>query len=183
MRKSVDLIIDMDGVWVDTPRGFNRRLAQLYPAITPVPYEQMIEYNCELLYPEHQRERVRSVWLSDGLFASFDLIPGAIEAIHELASLANITIATTPTEESRTCLQDKQDDVRKHLGREWVSRLIFTFDKTQIQGDILVDDKPEIIGRFKPTWEHVLYTQPYNLKVQGKRRLTWQEDYRKILGL
>ncbi|HEX9597652.1 MAG TPA: hypothetical protein VF982_12285, partial [Anaerolineales bacterium] len=60
-----------------------------------------------------------------------------------------------------------------HLGRDWISQLILSTDKTLVQGDILIDDRPEIKGAVKPVWEHVLYDQPYNRKVEGQRRLTW----------
>ena len=36
--------------------------------------------------------------------------------------------------------------VEKHLGQEFVEQVILTRDKTLISGDILIDDKPDIIG-------------------------------------
>ena len=37
--------------------------------------------------------------------------------------------------------------VEKHMGRDWLNRLILTKDKTIIAGDLLFDDKPKITGK------------------------------------
>ena len=37
--------------------------------------------------------------------------------------------------------------VEKHLGHEFLEQIILTRDKTLITGDILIDDKPDILGK------------------------------------
>lgn len=37
--------------------------------------------------------------------------------------------------------------VEKHLGHEFLEQVILTRDKTLITGDILIDDKPDILGK------------------------------------
>lgn len=37
--------------------------------------------------------------------------------------------------------------VEKHLGHEFLEQVILTRDKTVITGDILIDDKPDILGK------------------------------------
>ena len=63
-----------------------------------------------------------------------------------------------------------------------IDRIILTRYKTLVVGDILIDDRPELTGIKSPTWEHVLFDQPYNKAVTGKRRLNWQ-NYQKVLGI
>ena len=36
--------------------------------------------------------------------------------------------------------------VKEHLGKYWLDRLILTFDKTLIKGNILIDDQHQIRG-------------------------------------
>ncbi len=36
--------------------------------------------------------------------------------------------------------------VEKHLGHDFLEQVILTRDKTLITGDILIDDKPDILG-------------------------------------
>jgi 5'-nucleotidase len=48
-------------------------------------------------------------------------------------------------------------------------RLLIGLDKTRVFGDLLVDDKPEVIGKVTPTWRHVYFTQRYNAELDGPR--------------
>lgn len=36
--------------------------------------------------------------------------------------------------------------MEKHLGRDFLEQVILTRDKTLITGDLLIDDKPDILG-------------------------------------
>jgi hypothetical protein len=47
---------------------------------------------------------------------------------------------------------------------------------------ILLVDMPDIKGIMAPVREHVLYAQPYNKYLTGKRRLTWR-DYQAVFGI
>ena len=60
-------------------------------------------------------------------------------------------------------------------------KTIITKDKTIITGDLLIDDKPEVTGSQEPTWEHILYSQPYNKDVKSKRRITW-ENWKPVIN-
>lgn len=73
--------------------------------------------------------------------------------------------------------------MEEHLGRDFVKRLILTKDKTLVFGDFLIDDKPEIKGVKLPSWEHLIFDQPYNINIiNNKRRINWN-NYREVLGL
>ena len=48
------------------------------------------------------------------------------------------------------------------MGEDWIKRIILTKDKTIINADMLVDDRPQIQGATIPSWEHIIYDQPYN---------------------
>lgn len=39
--------------------------------------------------------------------------------------------------------------VERHLGPEFLDKVILTRDKTIVSGDILIDDKPDILGRIR----------------------------------
>jgi 5'-nucleotidase len=53
-------------------------------------------------------------------------------------------------------------------------------DKTLVQGDVLIDDKPVVGGISIPQWRRVLFDQPYNRSVPGPR-VQW-ENWREILA-
>ena len=59
--------------------------------------------------------------------------------------------------------------------------MIVTRDKTVVAGDVLVDDKPSVDGVGIPSWEHVVFDQPYNRGTEGRRLVSWR-DWRRVLG-
>jgi len=108
-------------------------------------------------------------------------IEGSLETLREIEMLGiSVFICTSPLSQYENCVVEKYRWVEKYLGKEWIGRIILTKDKTLIRGDYLIDDKPEITGSNNPVWEHVLYERPYNQKVTGKRRLTW-DNWKDIL--
>ena len=80
------------------------------------------------------------------------------------------------------CKPEKFAWVEEHLGSKWASRIIMTRDKTLVHGDVLIDDKPNIVGVRAPTWKHILYDQPYNQHCADQERLTWS-NYKEVLAL
>uniref|UniRef100_A0A8C2FCC3 5',3'-nucleotidase, mitochondrial n=1 Tax=Cyprinus carpio TaxID=7962 RepID=A0A8C2FCC3_CYPCA len=76
--------------------------------------------------------------------------------------------------------------IEKHLGPEFLEKIILTKDKTIVTGDILIDDKPEILGvEPSPSWEHVLFTACHNKHLppntSQRRLLSWADDWRGLL--
>jgi 5'-nucleotidase len=67
--------------------------------------------------------------------------------------------------------------VESRFGAGWAERTIITKDKTMVNGDVLIDDKPEVKGLCNPSWEHILFDQPYNQEVVGKRRIMSWSDF------
>jgi 5'-nucleotidase len=179
--KDLTVLFDMDGVLVNTMGGFETRWRQVFPEIKPVPYEKITTFYLENLYPAEHQERVARIWRSRGFFYGLKPIQGSIEAIEEIRKIVkDVAICTAPFTESRYSAQEKWEWVRDNLGTEWLKRLIITKDKTRVDGDILIDDKPKISGVRTPSWEHVIYSQPWNGDINHARRLTW-ENWREVL--
>lgn len=181
--KNLVVLLDMDEVIVNTIAGFNKKLKEMYPEVPILPYEDTIEFNFENLYPEEHRDEVLSVWKSEGLFYDLELNEGAIEAIEEIRRTAkDVAICTSPYPGSKYCKEEKKAYVRDKLGSYWVDRLKITSDKTPVEGNILIDDKPEIKGKYIPKWEHVIYSHPWNQHINDKKRLTWA-NWKEVLGI
>ena len=70
--------------------------------------------------------------------------------------------------------------VERHFGEAFLPRLILAKDKTWVHGDVLIDDKPEVTGSRTPTWQHVIFDQPFNRGADGPR-MTWS-NWREVLG-
>ena len=110
-------------------------------------------------------------------------IEGSLEALTDLASRGDeVYICTSPLLSNPFCVQEKYDWIINHLGKDWTKRMIVTKDKTIIHGDILIDDNPDVKGVQEPTWQHILYSQPYNSQVNSKKRMTW-ENWESVIDL
>lgn len=177
------ILIDQDDVMADFNGYFVEVYRQRHPDMFYVPADQVKEFKLTQNYPEDLRGLVEDICREPGFFANLPPMEGALEAILELSKTPNeIFICTAPYLANPTCTDDKLYWIGKHLGKGWKNRTIITSDKTVVQGDMLIDDKPEITGVQTPIWEQVLYTQPYNLHITDKRRVTWK-DWKSVLNL
>ena len=177
------VLVDQDGVLAN----FEKRVLEIYRKLYPdkpfVSLDQLKNYNPEMDYPENVRHLVRDIYHSPNFFLSLEPIDGSIKALNEIQELGHeVYICTSPLSRYEDCVLEKYSWVDKYLGSEWTKKLIVTKDKTLVYGDFLIDDRPEISGLIKPSWEHILYTQPYNQNVEGKRRLTWK-NWKEVLDI
>ena len=118
--------------------------------------------------------RIRYLSYEKGFFLSLDPIPGAVQACNEMLTEGyQVYLCTSPQSRFENCVDEKYQWVLHHMGRPWTDRMILTKDKTLIQGDILIDDKPNITGLLSPSWVQVIFSQPYNLQVNKPRIVEW----------
>ena len=66
------------------------------------------------------------------------------------------------------------------LGDAFLPRVILTRDKTAVMGDVLIDDKPQVTGKYAPSWSHIIFDAPYNREVS--RRWEGANDELGIMG-
>jgi 5'-nucleotidase len=175
------LLVDMDDVIANTELGFHQKLEVSFPQIAQIAPEQRTCFDFEEQYP---LEVVQQITHAPGYFASLPPVPGAIDALRAIsASGIEVKICTSPLLGSPTCASEKLAWVKRLLGSAWQERLIITRDKTIVRGDILIDDKPELKGCATPTWEHVIFSRPWNQQVKSKRRLESWEFWRSVVGV
>ncbi|KAK1794321.1 hypothetical protein P4O66_011207, partial [Electrophorus voltai] len=114
----------------------------------------------------------------------------------------DVFICTSPIKHYKYCPYEKYAWVEKHLGPDFLEQIILTRDKTVVTGDILIDDKPDILGKTTvftftnleqvgtcveptPSWEHVLFTACHNKHLTTiptqRRLLSWADDWRATL--
>jgi 5'(3')-deoxyribonucleotidase len=119
MKKAV--YFDMDNVLVDFPSGIAR-----------LPQKTQEEYDGRL-------DEV------PGIFALMSPMPGAVEAVYEIAEIYDVYILSTSPWQNSTALQDKLDWVKKYFGAErndvFYKRVIFSHHKDLNRGDYLIDDR------------------------------------------
>lgn len=172
-----DLLInvDLDGVIVDCIGGWRKLWNAKYPdrQIVADPTEFMLEVAYSNFGTE---EEITEIFYTPEFFTDLDPIPGAIDAVKQMVENGiDVFLCSSPSRLS-TSHSEKAEWVETYMGSEWLNRLILTRDKTLVQGDFLIDDKPVITGIYQPCWEHIVFDAPYNRgeETANKFRITWR---------
>uniref|UniRef100_G3SR39 5',3'-nucleotidase, mitochondrial n=1 Tax=Loxodonta africana TaxID=9785 RepID=G3SR39_LOXAF len=95
------------------------------------------------------QEKAISIWESKNFFFELEPLPGAVEAVKQMANLENtdVFICTSPIRMFKYCPYEKYAWVEKHFGPEFLEHVVLTRDKTVISADLLIDDRPDITGK------------------------------------
>lgn len=170
------ILVDLDSTIADWDEGFDRRLDALGSPGRNIPRrEQRTVFNLHAGLGPRQSGYVRRVMDEPGFYRDLRPIEGAVNALRALEREHEITLCSSPWNTNPTCNDDKKDWVTEYLGPEWADRLVLTKDKTMVRGDILIDDKPSVYGKYDPEWMHILFTAPYNEHIEGPRINNWSE--------
>ena len=190
------ILVDMDGTVCDFDGRALDMLSQKYGVKPPPVEDRAYPLRDSFLDDEETRLRMVEDMKSPGFFREMAPIEGAVEALLEMQAEAELEVflCTAPLSKSPICAAEKIEWVINHLGKDWVDRIVLTRDKSLVQGDMLIDDAPEVkaspagslkIPGLRPTWEHVYYTQPYNRPAKGgdgrRRRIVDWKDWRDVV--
>ena len=178
------ILVDMDGVLTDFNKAAYLEASKMFPDAPDVKPMERAHFYLEEDYPKEFRAGLRKIPDLSYFYTSLEPIPGGLEALTVLSGAGHdVRICTSPSISNYLgCVSGKFMWVHRYFGDTWLKRMIVTKDKTIIGGDILIDDKPVITGAVEPSWEHVLYDQPYNRNIEGKRRLDWN-NWKEVLNV
>lgn len=187
MSVSMDrvVLVDMDNTLVDYDLEFGKRWMKAHPSNTLDQIKSRQHFELELNFSADLKPIATEIMSQPGFFISFQPTPYALEAMQEMeAAGLCVFLCTAPSPmQWETCVAEKYGWVRKHLGEDWMKKIVVTRDKTLVKGKVLVDDKPRVVGAVeKPDWEHVVYDQPYNQNAEDRLRLTDWQKWRDVIG-
>jgi len=179
--KGKTVLVDMDNTIVDWDGEFIRRYSEA-SGQDPLEVEEMVrnrqKFEIEENFEASEHAKVLEVIASPGFYESLKPLPGALEALQKMVEEGvDVKLVTAPHPLcAGSCAREKFISVERLLGPAFLERLIITRDKTHVQGDLLVDDKPRVSGSRTASWTHVLFNQSYNKSMEGKARLSaWSE--------
>lgn len=177
------VLVDMDGVIADWGRAYGESLDMFGADAADIPrHADQRSFNLNEGRTDRERAIIAAVMVEPGFYARLEPIDGAKQALKQMVKDGHdVRIVTSPWVSNPTCASDKLNWIVRNYGSHWGSRVVITTDKTLVHGDILIDDKPEVTGVAVPTWEHVLFDQPYNRDVSGRRRLVDWDAWRDLL--
>lgn len=178
------ILVDLDGTIADWGAEYGRQLDKFGAEADALPrHRDQVSFNLNAGRSKREREIIAAVLNAPDFYRNLAPIAGAKTALRAaLKDGHDIRFVTSPWVSNPTCASDKLNWIVKHYGAHWGQRVVITTDKTLVYGDILVDDKPYITGSMTPAWEHVLFTQPYNVNVADKRRMNTWADLAVILN-
>lgn len=168
--------IDMDGVLSNFEDSHAKRMRELsLDAPLYVPSERR-DYNIFKGFEGFEEFVTQS--LDTIPYIDMEPLEGAVESVRMMMEdpEVEVFIISMPTITNVSCASDKYQWLIKHFGMDVAKRLILTLDKTIVDVDFLIDDKPEITGlKRNPHWEHIIFDQPYNLHKEDLYRTNWQD--------
>merc|ERR1712217_242523 len=108
-----------------------------HPFAHRLPLEDCTSQNVADHYPKEYSASVKQIYNSTGFTRNLEPIDGAISALVEiLAAGLDVRVCTAPLFNQPQCQTEKQEWVSKHVGQDWVERLIITRDKSLIAGAV-----------------------------------------------
>ena len=175
---------DQDGCLADWGLRWNEYLSAYGQKAVGIPrHEDQKTFHLKEGLNESQLVIVDEIFNHRGFYRDLEPIEGAIEGYRKMEEAGHhVQIVTSPWWDNPSCLQDKADWVEKYLGADARRNMVLTGDKTTVRGDYLIDDKPLISGKYLPDWEHVVFTQPYNLETVSRFRLNGWVDIDEVLA-
>jgi 5'-nucleotidase len=178
----LDIKIDIDGTSARWKEEFEHCLTVIYPEWTYadlLAYDVRDRYNAPLWAIE---EALNSIG-----YLTLEPMPMVKVAIVQMTQAGHkVTFATAPTLTHPTCEADKREWIARHFNDRMAEEAIIQVDKTTVDGDILIDDHPNIVGANpSPVWEHVQFLRAYNrsaARAAGRRGFSAWSQWAAVLG-
>jgi 5'(3')-deoxyribonucleotidase len=163
MRMTV--FVDMDGVLADFDARFN-----FYIEKHAVPVKDATAWKlADRLDMDRKRANnfINAMMCEPGFWTGIEPIEDGAETLTGWLKddFADIYIATSPWWSSPKCMQEKTDWVRRRIPKFPVKNIIMISEKHLLRGNILIDDKPEHIERWRGD-NAIVFAQPWNAGVK-----------------
>jgi len=166
------IAIDMDDVMADALAEHLRRYNAAFG--TGITAAELSGRHLEQCIPSAHREAAEAM-LDASFFEDLAVLPGCQEVVRELADRYDVFIASAAMDVP--CSFDaKYRWLRRHLPFIPRSQSVFCGDKTIVDADYLIDDRPRHFTTFRG--QAVLFSAPHNAGETGYTRVASWKDVR-----
>lgn len=167
---------DMDGTLYDWGTRLNELILEIDPSFPIIDDEKRTGFSH---FGEEGADLsvAREAMAHPNMYMDLEPYDGAIQAVKDTYEAGyKVVFLSTPDTTNLTCASNKIEQIRRDFGEEAVKHLILSHDKTVVNTDILVDDKPTITGYSTPTWTRIMADHSWNRGIPTPLRLTdWSE--------
>lgn len=177
IRKRKILLIDLDDTANMFSEELHKKMIEQDPNIKNYPLNLRTLYEIENYYPKESTANIINIVGAQGFILNLPPKQDFVEIVNKLQNIYIIYFCSSPTKiNPELSSYEKHQWLKKYFGSS--DNLILTRDKTVIYGDFLIDDKPYIEGNINPSWERIMFDQPYNKSIDCKLRFdNWIEIY------
>lgn len=172
------VLIDQDNTFTN----FNESVVQIASEELHLPKPTTMCTRVAQGYESQHRKDVEAIYGRENFIANLEQLPNSQAAMNRMSKIYECFIVTAPPK-TPYAASEKIGWVEKHLGPEWVSRMIITDQKTLLFGDALIDDAPDPLGvkSFKPYWVHFPFKQDWNENLaKDGRRVDWSDAEKRL---
>lgn len=173
-------LVDLDGVVADWGHGYDT-LANLFDLAAEggMLYRERTTWDLRQGLTDRGLDITRQIMEYDGFYRDLPLIEGAKDGITCLLREGHdVWFVSTPYLSNPSCANNKLAWVNDHFGPRLMAKTILTMDKTLVMGDVLIDDRPEIVGVQAPSWKHLCFGEyGYSATTQSERVPNWYAAY------
>lgn len=169
-RRRQRIAIDMDDVMADALTEHLRRYNAAYG--TSITAAELSGRHLEQCIPAAHREAAEAM-LDGSFFEDLAVLPDCQEVVSELADRYDVFIASAAMDVP--CSFDaKYRWLRRHFPFIPPSQIVFCGDKTIVDADYLIDDRPRHFAKFRG--QALLFLAPHNAGETGYTRVaSWKE--------
>jgi len=153
-------LFDLDAVINLFYKAFYASFAKKFPNQEIIPPAMQPHWHVEHCYPDIPTKEIVSIWQEPGFFYSMDPFPGAIETVKKLMETNHVAIVShVPSDDYFTQIKDEKLAWLWKVFDGKPPILQAVEDKSEISGDILVDDKPRKLIKCSrsPDWVHIQF--------------------------
>lgn len=164
--KNNKILVDMDNTIGQLTRNFMNYAISLGWKLKPNIFG-LYNLSDGVILPEGSdiKNPMKHVFCIPGFWYSIVPFPSAIDVIYGLSKFNNIWLVTTPYVPClEMCKAEKMKWIEKYLPA-FKDKVIFEDKKWELEGDIIIEDKPETLEKFNGYTIKVWF--PYNEDVEA----------------